>query len=153
MFDRQNGRFGSWSESLSIFPGSTLHHPKAFRNLILSKWIFIFSKLLAIISIKLDCFFKLFWNQSLETFWQLFGWTSVGPSKCPIDKIMGSQGHRNFWAVSRVPSAPAKNSFPQKTFSKWKNVQSKHCRKFHCPLSKIGLHYQTVIYHRLTVFH
>ena len=41
----------------------------------------------------------------------------------------------------------------QKIFPKWKNFQSKHCRIFHCRLSKIGLHDQTVIYHRLTVFH
>ena len=27
-----------------------------------------------------------------------------------------------------------------------------HCKKFHSPLSKISLHYQTVIDHRLTVF-
>ena len=41
----------------------------------------------------------------------------------------------------------------QKFFSKWKNVQTKHCRKFYSPLSKISLHHETVIYNRLIVFH
>ena len=44
-------------------------------------------------------------------------------------------------------------TFSHKIFSKLKNVQTKHCGKFHSPLSKISLHYETVIYHRLTVFH
>ena len=43
-------------------------------------------------------------------------------------------------------------TFTQKTFSKWNNVQSKHCRKFHCPLSKISLYYLNVTSYRLTVF-
>ena len=76
----------------------------------------------------------------LTVFRQLFSWTSVGLSKCPINKMIGSQVYLNVWAV------------PSVIFSKWKNVQSRHCRKIHCALSKINLHYQTVIYHRLTVF-
>ena len=29
-------------------------------------------------------------------------WTSVGPSKCPIDKMIGWEGHLNVWAVPWV---------------------------------------------------
>ena len=41
----------------------------------------------------------------------------------------------------------------EKIFLKWINVQIRHCKKFHCPLSKISVYYQTVIDQRLTVFH
>ena len=76
-----------------------------------------------------------------------------GLSKCPIDKMIGSQGYLNVWTVPRVPSVRAKNSFTQ-NFFEIKKFSIKHCRKFRCRLSKIRrLHYETVIYHRLTVFH
>ena len=39
-------------------------------------------------------------DQRLTAFHQLFSWTSVGLSKCLIDKMIGSQGHLN---VSEVP--------------------------------------------------
>ena len=45
------------------------------------------------ISMKLDCFFELFQNQRLEAFCQLFTWTQVGPSKCPIDKMIRQNDH------------------------------------------------------------
>ena len=37
-------------------------------------------------------------------------------------------------------------------FRKWINFQISHCEKFHCRLSKITLHYQSVIDQRLKVF-
>ena len=52
--------------------------------------------------IKLACFFKMFQNQRLEAFYQLFSSTSLRPSKCPIDKMICSQGHLNVSAVPRV---------------------------------------------------
>ena len=91
-------------------------------------------------------------DQRLNVFPQLFSWTSVGLLKSPIDKMIALQDHLNLWAVPRAPSVPAKNSFTE-IFSKWKNVWSEYCRKFHSPLSKISLHYQSAIYHWLTVFH
>ena len=54
------------------------------------------------ISIKLSCFFKLFENQRLEAFFQLFSWTSVGYSKYPINKMIGLKGHMSVWAFPRV---------------------------------------------------
>ena len=41
-------------------------------------------------------------DQSLEAFHKLFSWTSVGPSKFPIDKMIGSQDHQNVWVVQWV---------------------------------------------------
>ena len=38
-------------------------------------------------------------------------------------------------------------------FSKWVNVEIRACKKCRCPLSKISLHYQTVIGQSLTVFY
>ena len=91
-------------------------------------------------------------DQRLTNSYQLFSWTSVQPSNCWIDKMIGLQGHLNVRAVPRVASVPAKNSFTE-MFSKWKNFQTKDSRKFYSPCSKISLHYETVIYHKLTVFH
>ena len=61
-------------------------------------------------------------------------------------------GTSNPWAVPGVQSVPVKNSFTE-IFFEMKNVQTKHCRKFYSPLSKISLHHETVIYNRLIVFH
>ena len=47
------------------------------------------------LSVKLACFFKLFLNQRLEAFYQLFSWTSVGPLKYLIEKMICSRGHLN----------------------------------------------------------
>ena len=40
--------------------------------------------------------------QRLADAQQLFSWTSVRPSKCSINKIIGSQGHLRVWASPRV---------------------------------------------------
>ena len=34
-------------------------------------------------------------DQRLRAFHQLFSWTLVGLSECPIDKIISSEGHLN----------------------------------------------------------
>ena len=65
--------------------------------------------------------------------------------------MIGSQSHMTVWGVPRVPCVLAKNSFTE-NFSKWINIQIKHCKTFHCRLSKISLHYQTVIDQRITLF-
>ena len=54
------------------------------------------------VSIKLACFFKLLYNQRLEAFYQLFSWTLVGPLKCAMNKMIGSQGRLTFSGVPRV---------------------------------------------------
>ena len=73
-------------------------------------------KKLVIISIKLACFFKLFYNQRLQAFYQLISWTSVGLSKCPIDKMISSQGHLIVWRVPWVPCEQAKSSITENFF-------------------------------------
>ena len=46
-------------------------------------------------SIKLAWFHKLFENQRLEFFYQLFSWTFVRDWKFPIDKMICVQAHLN----------------------------------------------------------
>ena len=91
-------------------------------------------------------------DQRLTVFHQLFSWTSVWPSKCPIDRMIGLQGHLTIWSVPWLLWVLADNSLTE-VFSKWINFQIRWCKKFDCILSKISLHYQTVIDQRLTVFY
>ena len=46
-------------------------------------------------------------------FHQLFRWPSVGPSKYPIDKMIGSQGHLAIGAILWIPCVLAENSFTE----------------------------------------
>ena len=101
-----------------------------------------FKKKLFLLSVKLAWFFKLFQNQRLETFYQLFSWNSVGPSKYPIDKMIGLQGHLTVWRVLLVRCALVKNSITE-FFSKLINFKIRHQKNFHCRLSNISLHYVT----------
>ena len=55
-------------------------------------------------------------DQKLTTFHQLFSWTLVGLSKCPIDKIIGSQGHLNVSPFPWVPCVQAKNCMTENVF-------------------------------------
>ena len=56
------------------------------------------------------------------------------------------------WVIPWVSCVLAKNSFP-KYFSKWIDVHIRHCKKFHIPLRKTNLYYQTVIDQRVTALH
>ena len=49
-------------------------------------------------------------DQTLTVLHQLFSWTLDGPSKRPIDKMIGSQVHRTFCAIPREPYVLAKKS-------------------------------------------
>ena len=91
-------------------------------------------------------------DQKLTVLHQLLSWTEVGPSKCPIDKKIGSQDHLTVWGVPSVPCVLSKNSFTE-NFSKWINFRIRHCKKFYCPLIKVSLHYQTVIDQSLTILY
>ena len=94
-------------------------------------------------------------DQRLTVFKQLFSWTSIGSSKCSIDKTVGLQGHLTVWAVPWLPCALAQNSFTEKFFQ-MKNLyifSNKSFKKSHCAFSTISLHYQMVIDQKLTVFH
>ena len=72
-------------------------------------------------------------------FLALFSWTSVGLSQCPIDKIIGWEGHLTVWKVTRVESVLTKNSINE-FFLKEINLQVRHRKNVHCPLSCINLH-------------
>ena len=48
-------------------------------------------------------------HERLTIFHQLFSWTLVGPSKCPIDKKIGSQGYLRVWGVLSNISLPFKD--------------------------------------------
>ena len=89
-------------------------------------------------------------DQRITVLRQLFSWASL--SKCQINKMIDSRGHLTVSGVPRVSYVLPKN-FSQKIFSKWINFQIGHWKKFHRPLSKINLHYQTLIDQKLTVFH
>ena len=91
-------------------------------------------------------------NLHSQTSHQLFSWTRVGLSKCPIDKIIGSQGHLTVSRVPWVPSVLAKNSITEVFFqiNKFWNYALK---KVPYPLSKISLHYVMVLDQRLAAFH
>ena len=53
---------------------------------------------------------------------------TVGPSKCPINKMIGSQGHLTVWRVPWVLCEQAKSSL-LKFFSKWIIFQIRHFKK------------------------
>ena len=112
------------------------------------------------ILIKLVCFFKLFLNQSLEAFCQLFSWTSVGLSGCLIDQMIRSQGNLRVWVYPRVQHyiiqklcQSCLRTPSQKLFWKLLKFKMRHCKNFQCTLSKICLYHQTVIDQRPTIFH
>ena len=50
-------------------------------------------------------------NERLLSFHQLSSWTSVGPSKCPNNKMIGSQNQMTPWTVSWVPLVTTKEIF------------------------------------------
>ena len=98
-------------------------------------------------------------DQRLTVFNQLFSLTSVGPSKCPINKMIGSQGHLRVWAYPRLQHYIIQKFFQSyvRTLSQnffWKSLKFKirYCKNFQCPLRKLSLHYETVIGQSLTVF-
>ena len=99
-------------------------------------------------------------DQRLTVFQQLFRWTSVGLSKCPIDKMIGLQGNMTVWAYPQVQHYIIQSLFQtylgtrsQKCFWKSLKFNIRRCKNFHCSLINISLHYQTVIDQKLTVSH
>ena len=112
----------------------------------------ILMSLLLLVAETISLHYQTVIDQRLRAFHQLSSWTSFGPLKCPIDKIICFQGHLTVCAILWVPCVLAKNSFTE-IFSKLINVEIRRCKKFHCPLRKINLHYETVIDQKLTVVH
>ena len=140
MSNQQNDWFARPSETLSISPRATLHHSEAVSKLI-------------------GCPLSKFSLHSLSASWQkssrlsptvqlYFSWTI---------KMSDQQNHRfarPSESLSNSLNAFRKMRSPSEKFF-WKSLKFKirHCKNFQCPLSKISLHYQTVIDQRLTVFH
>ena len=52
-----------------------------------------FSETFVILSMKLSCIYNLLLEHRLTAFFQQFSCTSVGPSKCAIEEMIGSQDH------------------------------------------------------------
>ena len=52
----------------------------------------------------------------LEVFHHLFSWTSIGPSKSLIDKVIVLQGRLNVWTVPRVRYVLTKDSLIERFF-------------------------------------
>ena len=96
------------------------------------------------ISIKLACFFKLFENQRLEAFSQLFSWTSVGYSKCPINKMIGLQGHLSVWAFPRVQYYIIESPFKASSV-KMNEFPNQPLKRINNDFDKISLLFQFVL--------
>ena len=60
---------------------------------------------------KISVHYQTLIDQRLPVFYQLFRWTSVGPSKCLINKMIGSQDNLTVWAVPWIPYLLAENFF------------------------------------------
>ena len=71
---------------------------------------------------------------------QLFSWSSVGPWKYPIKKMVGSYIQRTVRGASWVLQLKA---FSETIFSKWINFQTRHCKEVCCHWNKISLSFQT----------
>ena len=148
MFDRQNYWFARPYDNLSSLLSATWHQQVPLKPIIL-RW-FNFQtkhcKNLIMLSKKLACFFNLFCDQRLSSIHQLFSWTSVGPSKCKIDKMISSQGALTFRIVPCVQRGIIeKSSFKIISFfwNDWisnPNIEKKFDRAF----EKISLLFQTV---------
>ena len=132
MFDRQNYWFARPYDSLSSLLSATWHQQAPLKPFIL-KW-FNFQtkhcKKLIMLLKKLACFFNLFCDQRISSIHQLFSWTSVGPSKCKIDKMISSQGPLTFRIVPCVQRGIIKKLLQNHFFClKWLNFQPKHWKK------------------------
>ena len=137
MFDRQNYWFARPYDSLSSLLSATWHQQAPLKPFIL-KW-FNFQtkhcKKLIMLLKKLACFFNLFCDQRISSIHQLLSWTSVGPSKCKIDKMISSQGPLTFRIVPCVQRDIIKNSFKIISFFRndWisnPNIEKKFDRAF-----------------------
>ena len=91
-------------------------------------------------------------GQRLTVFHQLFSWTSFGPNKCPIAKMIGSQDHLTVLGVFPWYSVYILRTTLLKFFSKSIIFEIRHCRKIHCPLCKFSLH-SLFLGQRLAAFH
>ena len=77
-------------------------------------------------------------DHKLLSFCQSFILTSVGPSKCPIDKVIGSQGHLTVGAVLWVQYEISNRLF-QSYFFKITEFPNQTLKKVYCTLDKISL--------------
>ena len=92
--------------------------------------------------IKISLHYQTVIDQRLTVCHQLFSWTSFGPSECPINKLIGSEGYQTVWRIPWVPSVQAKDSITE-FFSKWTIFEIRHCKKVHFRLCKFSVHFLT----------
>ena len=78
---------------------------------------------------KISLLFHTVLESVAKAFYQLFSWSSVGPSKCPIDKMISLQGYLTVWTVFSVPRVVATNSFMD-TFFEMKKFPKKELINF-----------------------
>ena len=114
MSDRQNDGFDGLSDSLrssltTVCTSWELYRRICFENKFSNYAFKRFHCPLSKISLR----YQTVIDQSLTVFHQLFSWTSVRPSKCLIDEMIGSQGSLAIWGVLWVPCVQAENSFTE----------------------------------------
>ena len=68
---------------------------------------------------KYSLYYQTVIDKRQEVCHQLFSWTSVGPSKFLIDKMIGSQGHGTIQEVLWVPCVQSKKSITKIFFFKF----------------------------------
>ena len=106
---------------------------------IVKKFIFFYVNLASILWLLLD--------QRLAAFYQLFSWIlKLSDQQNDCKAIWQSEQFSHYHVYKP-------RTLSQKIFCNWINFWIKHSKIFHCSLSKISLHYQTVIDQRLTVLH
>ena len=115
MSDRQNDRFARPCDSLRSSLTSMCTSWELFHRIFLEMnkfWNYAFKKFQCHLS-QISLRYQTVIDQRLTVFHQLFSWTSVEPWKCPIDKMIGSQGCLTVSGVPWLPRVKAENSFTE----------------------------------------
>ena len=119
MSDRQNDRFTRPSESLSnslntMCSSWELSHRIFFCQSINFK--IKYCKKFHCHLTKISLHYQTVLDQRLTAFHQVFSWTSARPSKCPIHKMIGLQGHLTVWILPWLSYLQAKSSITENIF-------------------------------------
>ena len=119
MSDPQNDRFTKPSDSPSISLSTMCPSWELFQRIFFQKWINFWirhSKKFPGLFSNISLHYQTVIDQRLTVLQQLYCWTSVGPLKGPIYKMISSQGHLTVWAFPWVPCVLAKNCFSENFF-------------------------------------
>ena len=116
MSDQQNDRFARSFDSLrSSFTTMCISWELFYRNFFTNEWIFELGiqKNFYCSLTKISLYYQTVNDQRVTVRQQLFSWTSVGASICPINKMIGLPGHRTVWGVPKVSYILNKKSFTE----------------------------------------